>query len=349
MAIEKILLDPNNYRFWDQKKFKKKVVTRFHEEKVQTATLEKLERDYQLDELKNSILTNGYVPMERVILAPYKYGSGYFVVVEGNRRIASLKSLLKESSEGVLALSQEQKRLFSKIPCAILKSSGKDLRHAERVIMGIRHIAGPKEWGAYQQALLVAELKDEENLDFKAIGGMLGISSVEAARRYRAVAALKFMEQDELFGDKAEPDFYRLLHEMISSPEVRERFGWSHEETTFIDGELARQFFQLVTGDAKHEPKLTTYSDVRRLKLIVSNAHAFESLLDPEQSLLDAIRIAEGTKAAASPLAILQSVDAELGRIGVAQATSFGTKELQLLNEILSTLEGLKSLAKKEK
>jgi hypothetical protein len=81
----------------------------------------------------------------------------------------------------------------------------------------------------------------------------------------------------------------------------------------------------------------------------VSNAHAFESLLDPEQSLLDAIRIAEGTKAAASPLAILQSVDAELGRIGVAQATSFGTKELQLLNEILSTLEGLKSLAKKEK
>ncbi|SHM61578.1 hypothetical protein SAMN02787076_01716 [Rhizobacter sp. OV335] len=349
VAIEKILLDPNNYRFWDQKKFKKKVVTRFHEEKVQTATLEKLERDYQLDELKNSILTNGYVPMERVILAPYKYGSGYFVVVEGNRRIASLKSLLKESSEGVLALSQEQKRLFSKIPCAILKSSGKDLRHAERVIMGIRHIAGPKEWGAYQQALLVAELKDEENLDFKAIGGMLGISSVEAARRYRAVAALKFMEQDELFGDKAEPDFYRLLHEMISSPEVRERFGWSHEETTFIDGELARQFFQLVTGDAKHEPKLTTYSDVRRLKLIVSNAHAFESLLDPEQSLLDAIRIAEGTKAAASPLAILQSVDAELGRIGVAQATSFGTKELQLLNEILSTLEGLKSLAKKEK
>jgi len=349
VPIGKILLDPNNYRFWDQKKFKKKVVTRFHEERVQSATLEKLERDYQLDELKNSIITNGYVPMERVILAPYKYEAGYYVVIEGNRRIASLKSLLKESNEGVLVLSTDQKRSFSKIPCAVLKSTGKDLRHAERVIMGIRHIAGPKEWGAYQQALLVAELKDDEYLDFKSIGGMLGISSVEAARRYRAVAALKFMEQDELFGDKAEPEFYRLLHEMVSSPEVRHKFGWSHDETTFVDAELARQFFQLITGDAKHEPKLTTYSDVRRLKLIVSNAHAFESLLDPEQSLLDAVRIAEGTKAGASPLAILQAIYDDLGRIGVAQASSFGTNELELLNNILSTLEGLKSLAKKTK
>jgi len=215
--------------------------------------------------------------------------------------------------------------------------------------MGIRHIAGPKEWGAYQQALLVAELKDDENLDFKSIGGMLGISSVEAARRYRAVAALKFMEQDELFGDKAEPDFYRLLHEMVSSPEVREKFGWSHEETTFVDAELARQFFELLTGDAKHEPKLTTYLDVRKLKLIVGNAHAFESLLDPDQSLLDAVRIAEGTKAAASPLAILQAVVSELGRIGVAQATSFGKAELALMDEIVNTLGGLKSLAKQAK
>jgi len=112
VPIAKILLDPNNYRFWDQKKFKKKVVTRFHEEKVQIATLEKLERDYQLDELKNSILTNGYVPMERVILAPYKHAVGYYVVVEGNRRIASLKSLLKESNEGVLALTAEQKKIL---------------------------------------------------------------------------------------------------------------------------------------------------------------------------------------------------------------------------------------------
>jgi hypothetical protein len=35
--------------------------------------------------------------------------------------------------------------------------------------------------------LLVSELKEDEDLDFKEIGETLGISSVEAARRYRAI------------------------------------------------------------------------------------------------------------------------------------------------------------------
>jgi DNA modification methylase len=43
IPIEKLLLDPNNYRFLDRAKFKKKVVTRFHEDSVQRSTLEILE------------------------------------------------------------------------------------------------------------------------------------------------------------------------------------------------------------------------------------------------------------------------------------------------------------------
>ena len=36
ISISKLLLDPNNYRFLDGKKFKKKAANRFHEESVQT-------------------------------------------------------------------------------------------------------------------------------------------------------------------------------------------------------------------------------------------------------------------------------------------------------------------------
>jgi DNA invertase Pin-like site-specific DNA recombinase len=200
IPVARLLLDPNNYRFFDRKKFKKKAANRAHEESVQRATLEALEQAYQLDELKHSILTNGYVPMERIIVVPYSAKTGFFLVVEGNRRVASLKSLLKEEQEGVRVLSPTQKTSFSKIPCAVLKSSGMSLKHAERVIMGIRHIAGPKEWGAYQQALLVSELKNDEGLDFKEIGEMLGISSVEAARRYRAIGALQQMSTEQKRG-----------------------------------------------------------------------------------------------------------------------------------------------------
>ena len=45
----------------------------------------------QLDELKHSIMTNGYVPVERVIVVPYAPKSGFFLVVEGNRSGQSRK------------------------------------------------------------------------------------------------------------------------------------------------------------------------------------------------------------------------------------------------------------------
>jgi len=345
ISISKLLLDPNNYRFLDRRKFKKKASNRFHEDLVQRATLESLEQSYQLDELKHSIITNGYVPMERIIVVHYPAKAGLFVVVEGNRRVASLKSIMKESAEGARSLTAAQKASFSKIPCAVLTSSGASLKHAERIIMGIRHIAGPKEWGAYQQALLVSELKDEEGLEFKDIGEMLGISSVEAARRYRAIGALKQMEEDELFSKKAEPAFYRLFHELVALPEVRTRFGWLWDKGSFVDMEKARQFFELICGDSKIDPKIKTYSDVRKLKSVVGHSKAEDSLFDTDESLSEAIRIGEQGKKSADASDLLDEAKASLASIGFLQAQKLGKKDLASIDELLSLLNQLKKSA----
>jgi ParB-like chromosome segregation protein Spo0J len=342
ISVSKLLLDPNNYRFLDGKKFKKKAANRFHEESVQNATLEKLEQHYELDELKHSIMTNGYVPMERIIVIPYPKKSGFFLLVEGNRRVAALKSLLKEEEEGVIELTAAQITSFSKIPCAILKSAGSSLKHAERIIMGIRHIAGPREWGAYQQALLVSELKDDEHLDFKDIGEALGISSVEASRRYRAIGALKQMEEDELFSKKAEPAFYRLFHELVALPDVRARFGWSQEESAFDDTEKARQFFELICGDAKNDPKIKTYGDVRKLKSVVGNPKAEDSLFDTDEPLSEAIRIGEQGRKSVDASDLLGEAKTSLMGIGLFQAQKLSKKDVAVIDELLDFLKELK-------
>ena len=125
--------------------------------------------------------------------------------------------------------------------------------------MGIRHIAGPKAWGAYQQAQLVLELRDNEGYDFKTIGEHLGISTVEVARRYRAMKALKVMENDDLYAETVYPEFYRLFHELVSLPDVRTRFGWDANDETFTDIESAREFFDLIAPhDEDGEPELKT-------------------------------------------------------------------------------------------
>jgi len=342
ISVSNLLLDPNNYRFLDRKKFKKKAANRSHEKSVQRATLESLEQSYQLDELKHSIITNGYVPMERIIVVPFRAKSGFFLVVEGNRRVAALKSILKEEQEGVRILTAAQRSSFSKIPCAVLKSSGSSLKHAERVIMGIRHIAGPKEWGAYQQALLVSELKDDEGVEFREIGEMLGISSVEAARRYRAIGALKQMEEDELFEKKAEPAFYRLFHELVALPDVRKRFGWSAEKSAFSDMEKAREFFELICADGRTEPKLKTYSDVRKLKSVVGHLKAEDSLFDPDEPLSEAIRIGEQGRKIVDASDLLNDARASLAGIGLLQAQKLTAKDLNVVDELLNFLQTLK-------
>jgi hypothetical protein len=193
----------------------------------------------------------------------------------------------------------------------------------------------------------VSELKDDEGLEFKEIGEMLGTSGVEAARRYRAIGALKGMENDELFTSKAEPSFYRLFHELVSLPVVRERFGWSTEDCAFTDTEKARSFFELICSDSKRDPKLLTFGDVRKLKLIMGNSKAEESLFDANQSLNEALRIAEQRKKSASASSILKEAKDSLSQIGVLHAKTLKAKDALVIAELIGLLEELKEIVER--
>jgi hypothetical protein len=245
---------------------------------------------YALGELKISILANGYIPMERVIVVPYRHAVGLYLVVEGNRRIAALKSILRDHDEGVLTLSKSQIANFSRIPVAVLEESGEELTRAERVIMGIRHITGPRPWGAYQRAQFILEMVEQEGQDFEAIAKHLGLSKMETSRRYRAIKALKAMQEDEMYASVANPDLYNLFHELVANPDVRKFFSWNHELVKFDDQERARQFFELIApADSDQDAKIKTYIDVRKLRTIVGNPLAEAALFDPDQSLASAL------------------------------------------------------------
>jgi hypothetical protein len=354
IEIDHLLLDPNNYRFLDNPGFKRKIKTKYHLTNVQESTLRLLEQDkkYQLSELKKSILANGYVPMERIIVIPYQYMSNKYLVIEGNRRVAALKILIKENKDGVIELADSDITSFSEIPCAILEVPSKSMQHAERVIMGIRHIAGPREWGAYQQAQLILELHDEEQSDFKKIGEHLGISTVEAARRYRAMKALKCMEQDELYAERAEPDFYRLFHEFVALPNVRVRFGWNSDSESFLDNEKSREFFELIApDDTDQEAKLKTYSDVRKLKLIIGNKVAESALIDPDKSFSDAVAaISELKIVERHPKQLIEHISEFLlavEQLGVKEIENLTNDDLTKINEAIEVFNKIVETHKK--
>jgi hypothetical protein len=137
----------------------------------------------------------------------------------------------------------------------------------------------------------------------------------------------------------------------VALPEVRTRFGWSSEKSAFSDIEKAREFFELICADAKTEPKLKTYSDVRKLKSVIGHPKAEDSLFNPDEPLSEAIRIGEQGRKTVDASDLLDEAKASLAGIGILQAQKLTAKDLSVVDELLNFLQQLKKAvpAKKKK
>jgi hypothetical protein len=223
-----LFLDPNNYRFHDLQGYSAvKNRSRYQEPGVQQQALKLLRETTAFDfgSLKDSIRTNGYIPIEQIVVIHYdddEQGNKRYLVIEGNRRTACLKTLLEDSQMAAVDLANEVKESIEQISVVELKGTQEEIESYKRTLMAIRHVAGIREWGPYQQAKLVVEMFEEDRASLGSVAQKIGISSREVARRYRASKALKQMEDDEEYSDFAEPRLYVFFHEAVSQPKVRE-------------------------------------------------------------------------------------------------------------------------------
>src|SRR5438105_4275885 len=80
--IGSLLLDPENPRISVPPKTKEPDIVKI------------LYETQALDELALSLVRNGYFLEEPVVIVPAENASGKFVVVEGNRRVATIKILI---------------------------------------------------------------------------------------------------------------------------------------------------------------------------------------------------------------------------------------------------------------
>lgn len=109
-----------------------------------------------LDELIQSICTNGYLNLEPLIVLAEE--SGRFTVLEGNRRLAAIK-LIKDRN-----LAKECKvSLPVNISNHVIESIQNvsvwrvEVRADAQAFIGFKHINGPHRWDAYAKARFVAD------------------------------------------------------------------------------------------------------------------------------------------------------------------------------------------------
>lgn len=340
IPLDNLLLDPNNYRLQEVSGYVSVPSERFQLEQVQKTTLQRLQVE-GLRELQKSIIANGFLPIERIVVAAHAGAEDQYLVIEGNRRVAALRGLRDQVNAGI-EIPSNVTAVFDAVPCIVATDDPK-FPFFRETLMGVRHVGGIKQWGGYQRAKLIVDLKDDHELEAPEIADRLGLSVQEVNRRYRAFKALQQMELNEDYAEYADPSKYPLFHEAMSLPVVRNWLGWNETDLKFDNVENEEHFYQLITPRQDEEtgksppPKLKTFGDVRELKRILPNAEAKSLLFDETRTFLDALTIARKDEIS------------KKWRSEVSEATqalqSIGAMELATLNaDELATIKNLKSI-----
>lgn len=343
VSYEQLLLDPNNYRFIDSPRFSLANERRLHEDSVQDRAYSRMRDD--VEQLKDSILTNGLMPIERLVIRPYAYAEDLYVVIEGNRRLAAIRWIAEDDDAGISAPDSVLDDIEN-IPVVIIFENEEDYDPIFlEALLGVRHVAGTKQWGGYQRARVITTLRDEHGLSSQEVAGRLGMTVREVNRRYRAFRALQQMRDHEDHGSFARSDMYPIFHEAVDLPKVREWLGWNDTSYHFTNEEQLEHFYDLITPNPEEsptqDPKIKTYGEVRELRNILSNSEAKRVLLDPSRSLLDAISIAKHDELSRSWVTqVSEAIDA-LRSVRAADLDTLSEDDLTQLRRLKEEAEKL--------
>ena len=214
VKVEKLLFDPGNPRFG-----KRSAPLTLPEIEKQQDSIQKVLEGHPHYALRliESFKKNAFIRYEPLVVR--QVGKKY-VVIEGNRRLAAVRHIIKNSES---SFSQDLIKKLQKIPVLVFHQQ-EDQSHIQdmRVYLGVRHLFGFKDWPAESKAIFLDEQIHSAD-DLERTVDELGIQK-RAVRRYlipyrvtkKAKQHLKGISDQEfwIFGEvltrSAIPDYIEL-------------------------------------------------------------------------------------------------------------------------------------------
>ena len=202
--INNLMLDPNNPRFIKDLR-NHQHVTDDNVEAMQGEILSRFSSKSSSDEndvtnisdLYTSMTTIGYVTVDRIVVKKL-LNSNYYLVIEGNRRISTVKKLLIDIAERNRPFNNQTarddiehlKESFNSITGMLLNTIGmtkEDEAHKISVILGLRHHGSllsweplPRAYSIYKEYMNLEPVNKEFELvidKIKQVSSLLSISS----------------------------------------------------------------------------------------------------------------------------------------------------------------------------
>lgn len=272
LDFDNIYLDPNNPRFWSEASSRDVSDRKIVDSKVQDQSLARMAK-YGISELKDSILRNGFLPLDRIVVRPIEGDEGNYVVVEGNRRVSALKLLRQQIDDDLIDEDgidddylQQLKESTNNLE--VLVYSGSETHDIAWLLQGVRHIGGIREWQPAQRAKLIADQIESLGMGFKQAGQQFGLSAQAVGRLYRSYKALEQMRNDDEFQDLAKNEYFSLFEEAVRRPSMKEWLGWSEPEKCFKNTENLHTFYAWISPDPEDADQRRRIHDPKQIKLV---------------------------------------------------------------------------------
>ena len=346
LPLNDLYLDPNNPRFAD-------IAVgpvpehKIHMEAVQARAMQRmLDGPFDVKELEDSIQNIGFLHVDRLVVVELPE-PGRFMVIEGNRRLAAMKTLLKDADSGEISLDDEIRDSISLVPVFIIRNTDRTARdHTARILQGVRHIASIKPWGPYQQAQLVAVMLNEGKTmpDIKQVLGMT-MQRINSLRR--CYFALEQMKQDAEYGQYAQPVLFSHFEEALKVPQIRTWLGWDDNQNKCLDDEHRQTFYGWCTGiedDGERLPKkIVDAKDSRKLPALMANSLQYQRFYeDPRMTVAEAMRGIGDPGPDVDWRAVLNS---NLGTLTHVPAVDLSETDVQLLQKVKDLCDRLIQIA----
>lgn len=186
--LEELFLDNENPRFGEASdKLTQKEIAKI------------LWDEMHLDELILSLGVNGYYRQEPLLAIKEK---GKYVVVEGNRRLASIKIMLNSDYAKYVGarmsefpkLTPERIKELNSLPVIVYEDRAKLWSY-----LSYRHINGPRNWSAISKAEFVAHLHQNLHLEFDEILRSIGDKNRTSIKLYNGLMVLRQGEKSTRF------------------------------------------------------------------------------------------------------------------------------------------------------
>jgi hypothetical protein len=235
-------------------------------------------------EVMLSIAASGYFQHEPLIVARE---GGKSVVIEGNRRLAAVRVLLKPTlveATDIPAIGKEAKKALRELP--IIVSTREDAWQ----YIGFKHVNGPAKWSSYAKSQYIAKVHRDFGVSLEDIAKQIGDTHKIVQRLFRGMMVIEQAERWKVFDreDRMRRHFsFSHLYTGLDYTGISEFIGLSSEADESPEPVPEKRKEQLgelclwLYGSKREEIRPVVQSqnpDLRRLNEVVASRAAVAAL-----------------------------------------------------------------------